>query len=513
MTATPRIACLFVPDFRLQVHLRVLGGDPQGGLALVDPEDGRRLIVAASPNARLDGVRRGLTAVTAVALAPEVMIREVEPASLARAQAALEEAVRSCAPVFESTGMGVIYATFAGLDRRYEEDGEGGLLDDLRDAALREGLPARTGMAGTRFAARAAAIMEGRLPSWGRRSIQVPPGQERAFLAPLPLEVLPDASELLESLGQLGLHTLGDLAALPGEGVARRFGPRGVQLQRLARGEDRAVLIPTPERQRFRQIGHADAPIVTTDALGAFVRPLIDALCLELDEASLAARSVRWSWTLEGGARTAGRTVSASPSAVARLWDELLTLSWAQQSLLAPITGVEIEGEDLGLRPTKQENLVGARTGPPGALNLSLAHLHAEVGAESLGSLRIREGLAPEARQDLRPFSVMESGRSREELWVADRRAHGALTPAWRRFDPPEPLEVDLRDNRPVGLRTRLGRVGVLRTLGPWETSSGWWQEGKGRRRRHFQVEVEGGTAWIVLDPAGGTWSLDGWMD
>ena len=60
-SASPRIACLYVPDFRLQVSLSGLGGEPEGGLALVDPEDDRRLIVAASPGARLDGVKRGMT--------------------------------------------------------------------------------------------------------------------------------------------------------------------------------------------------------------------------------------------------------------------------------------------------------------------------------------------------------------------------------------------------------------------------------------------------------------------
>jgi protein ImuB len=512
MTVAPRIACLYVPDFRLQVHLRALGGDPEGGLALVDPADGRRLIVAASANARLDGVRRGMPAITAAALAQELMVREVDALALSRAERALSESVRSCCPVFESTGMGVIYAAWAGLERRYEEDGEGGLLDDLRDAAVRLGLPARTGMAGTRFAARAAAILQGQHPNWGRAAILVPPGQERSFLAPLPLELLPDAGDLLEGLRSLGLTTLGDLAALPAEGVARRYGPKGVQFQRLARGEDRAVLIPTPEPRRFVHRAFADGPIVQTEALRALVQPLVGGLCEEIDAAGLAARGIRWTLTLEGGGRGHGRTVSAAPSAAPRLWNELLGIAWDNWPMAAPLVAVELEAEELGPRPVRQEPLVGGVQAPPGALGITLAHLHAELGDGAIGSPQLRDRPEPIEREELRAFDEGDERRA-GDLWVADRRGRGALRPACRRLDPPEPIEVDLQDERPIRLRTRRGPQVVQRLLGPWDTSGGWWEEGGGWRHRLFQVELAGGTAWIGLEPAEGRWTLEAWMD
>ena len=45
-----RIACLHVPDFRLQASLGLLGEEPLGGLALVDPDADleARMVVDAS---------------------------------------------------------------------------------------------------------------------------------------------------------------------------------------------------------------------------------------------------------------------------------------------------------------------------------------------------------------------------------------------------------------------------------------------------------------------------------
>lgn len=71
----------------------------------------------------------------------------------------------------------------------------------------------------------------------------VPPGQETAFLAPLPVQSLwgvgPKTADLLESMG---IHTIGDLANLPEAYLARRFGINGHDLWLRARGiDDRPV--------------------------------------------------------------------------------------------------------------------------------------------------------------------------------------------------------------------------------------------------------------------------------
>lgn len=522
MERTPRIACLYVPDFRLQVALSGLGGEPLGGLALVDPNDGRRLIVAASPAARLDGVRRGMTSITACALAPEITVRELEPSSLSEVHLELEDAVRGLCPHFETTGEGVIYAAFHGMERRYAEEGEGGFLDDLRLTAERLGLPARVGMASTRFCARAAAVLEGRIPGRGVAAICVEPGDERMFLARLPIELLPDAADLIDAMHKLGVRTLGRFASLPSAGIARRFREHGASLQRLAAGEDRGTLIPVDEPRAYTVRVLSDYPIERSEALLFLLKRPVERLTSELDATGCACRAVEWTLEVEGLEPQRGVTHSAGPSASAKLWNDLLKVTFERMSLKAGVLAVQLEAAEIGDRPTDQVRLAGPRAAPPGALATTLAHLVAEVGSEGFGVLRPSPAVLPELRFRVEPGDGPFPApplpkRERIDTWVPDCAPIGALPTGLRCVIPPVLVQPDLRRGRLVGFRFDGGFMRADRVLGPWDVSGEWWEPNP-IRRRCFQVEGagsegEGSVAHVFLQPDTGSWFLTAWLD
>ncbi len=67
--------------------------------------------------------------------------------------------------------------------------------------------------------------------------VVVLPNNEAAFLAPLPLAMLPGVGEKTEAaLTRLGVTTIGQLATLPLDIVVSVCGPRGKQLARIAQG-------------------------------------------------------------------------------------------------------------------------------------------------------------------------------------------------------------------------------------------------------------------------------------
>ena len=72
-----------------------------------------------------------------------------------------------------------------------------------------------------------------------------------------PLETLPpamnhrDRARPYETFERWGIHTLGDLAALPAAELSSRLGRRGVALQRLARGLDPRPLVPDAGTPRY----------------------------------------------------------------------------------------------------------------------------------------------------------------------------------------------------------------------------------------------------------------------
>lgn len=113
------------------------------------------------------------------------------------------------------------------------------------------GLPCSLGVASNKLVAKIATDV-GKAAARGEgppNAIQeVPPGREAAFLAPLPVSALwgvgPKTSARLE---EIGVHTIGDLAAWPAEDLARRFGKHGRDLARRARGIDDRLIVQSRE--------------------------------------------------------------------------------------------------------------------------------------------------------------------------------------------------------------------------------------------------------------------------
>ncbi len=72
----------------------------------------------------------------------------------------------------------------------------------------------------------------------------VPPGQETAFLDPLPADMLWGVGpKTAAKLAELGIHTIGDIARWPEDDLIRRFGENGRELSHRARGlDDRPVV-------------------------------------------------------------------------------------------------------------------------------------------------------------------------------------------------------------------------------------------------------------------------------
>jgi protein ImuB len=69
--------------------------------------------------------------------------------------------------------------------------------------------------------------------------------QERHFLAPLPITLLPLPLPSLREMNWLGIDTLDVLARLPASSVLQRWGKPGVIAQRLAQGRDERPVVST----------------------------------------------------------------------------------------------------------------------------------------------------------------------------------------------------------------------------------------------------------------------------
>jgi DNA polymerase-4/protein ImuB len=190
-----------------------------------------------------------MTVGQAIGLCPALKLCEPDPVHYDEQFSRLLAALATASPVIEAPELGRAFVGMDGLDGLYGAP-EGqltalrGAVHGAGSAAALTASPARFGWGQGKFVAWVAAT---RAPPG--EAVIVPRGAEREFLAAQPLAVLPLDPDTHRRLRQLGLKTLGALAALPEDAVVAQFGRAGRRLWRLAAGRAREPVIGrhTPE--------------------------------------------------------------------------------------------------------------------------------------------------------------------------------------------------------------------------------------------------------------------------
>jgi nucleotidyltransferase/DNA polymerase involved in DNA repair len=380
-------------------------------------------------------------------------------------------------PTVENAGLGLVYAEVAGLRQRFGSESR--LAQQMAwEAITRSRLDVRVGIAGGKFSAEQAA----RAARPGE-SCAVSPGEERAFLSPLPLAVLPADPEMQRRLHLLGVRTLGALAALPHLAVVRQFGPHAGPLHDLARGID-----PRPV--------HADAPPLALERTRPFDDPLEDRAVLLAHAAQMAAE---------------------------------LAETLARRGCQAEGLRVKIEEED------DKMHAADAPVKPPSADTDKLSRLAGRL----LGSLAPAEAVAALTLTvyPLRPFHLgaaqlalfsdaldvfrgtigfgLSQGKHYESLWEVLRRLRERfgefIIVIASLLGPPLPQPIQVTCD-PHGLpralvwRDRIREVAAI--YESWRERRRWWSIPI--ERDYFRLETDDGQVRVVFrEPRSGRWLLE----
>jgi protein ImuB len=374
--------------------------------------------------------------------------------------AAAEPALRECAerfsPRIEQPTPGVVVFDIRGLGRLYADN------DSLAQAIAREAArlgDARVAIAPDPYAAITAAR--------GLAGITViHPGEETAVLASLPIRLLNPSDELAETLAGWGIHTLGQLAALPEPGIAERLGSEGVSLWRRARGIGGRPLVPVVEPATFAAALELEHPLELLEPLSFLLARLLNEVCSRLGSHGFAANEIRLILGLDGGGECerAIRLPFASRDAQAFL--KLLQLDLSAHPPNAPIVAISVSAEPV--EPRRVQGGLFVPVAPDAErLELTLARLEAIVGAGNIGSPELLDTHRPGAFRMAR-FVVNEGAAP----------AFGDVRPqlAVRRYRPPLPATVVLDRGRPRSLSARGIRGQITAFAGPWRTSGEWWR-------------------------------------
>lgn len=122
----------------------------------------------------------------------------------------------------------------------------------------------------------------------------VPPGEERAFLAPLPIsELWGIGPKTAQRLREMGLQTIGDLAERPLPWLIDRFGARGEWFHELACGIDRREVSTDHETKSISSETTFAEDIGSYDKLAAKAREQARDVSRRLRRSELRARTVQ----------------------------------------------------------------------------------------------------------------------------------------------------------------------------------------------------------------------------
>ncbi|MCL6626982.1 MAG: DNA polymerase IV [Alicyclobacillus shizuokensis] len=213
------------------------------------PETRHGVVVTASYEARRFGVRATMTVPQAVRVCPSLIL--IEPDfSLYRAYSReVMRIVREYTPLVEVFSIDECFADVGG-------SGQFGSPTEIARTIQRRlqrelGLPCSVGIGSNKFLAKMASDRKKPMGITEIRSAHL-----RDRLWPLSVdEMLGVGRRTAQRLKEMGLATIGDVAASRPHVLERRFGKRGVELWRLSNGIDDRPVIPV--RPPNKSIGHS----------------------------------------------------------------------------------------------------------------------------------------------------------------------------------------------------------------------------------------------------------------
>ncbi len=260
------------------------GGASAGG----GPSVTRAVVSAASYEARRHGVQSAMPLARAMRLCPEAVVLPVDFPAYRKASAQVFAIVSEYTPLVEPLSLDEAFLDVTGSQRRFGTPEA--IATEVRDRVWAEcGLRASFGVATCKTVAKIASDL--RKP---QGFVVVAPGDEAAFLAPLPLRRLPGLGPATErSIAGLGVTTLGGLADLPLDVVQRRVGrAHGTSLWERARGvDDSPVTVPGQPRSVSREETFA-RDIGVSAELHARIAELAADVGARLRDGSMVGRTV-----------------------------------------------------------------------------------------------------------------------------------------------------------------------------------------------------------------------------
>ncbi|MCO6453571.1 MAG: DNA polymerase IV [Caldilineales bacterium] len=255
--------------------------------------DERGVVASCSYAARRFGVHSAMPMSQALRRCPDLLVVPARHGEYGRVSQKVMAQLQQLTPLVEQISIDEAFLDVSDLAAAGED-----IARDLQHAIRTElGLPCSLGVASNKLVAKIAndvgksQAQKGEPPN---AIMAVPPGEEAAFLAKLPVRALWGVGpKTAERLAALDIHTIGDIAGWPEQDLVRRFGKHGHDLAIRARGiDDRPIVTEHEAKSISKEVTFAQ-DVADGEELRRILRRLAEGVGRSLRRQGLAGGTVK----------------------------------------------------------------------------------------------------------------------------------------------------------------------------------------------------------------------------
>lgn len=455
-------------------------------------------MVAVNTPARQLGIRPGVAAAHAQALAAEVIIENADRAGDEEGLHKLALwALWSFSPIVAPDPPDGLVIDASGAT--HLKGGEAAYLDTLVQRLAKDGIAARAAMSGSWGSAHALARYV------ANPTTIVESGSSGRAIAGLPIRALRLPAAATEGLSKLGFDLVGDLEAAARAPLVHRFGPEVMRRLDQAYGRVEEPIHPV-EAAELIQVRRAFAPepIGAPETLARYTVKLVQDLCAVLEDKGVGVRVADLRFHRVDNRIAAIRIKTAKST---RDLKRLASLLCDKIETVDPGFGIE----QMVLSATAVEALDWkaavnhlTQTRPPDVSDLIDTLVNRLGCTGKVYRLDPADSFVPE--RSVRRTAPLAAAPDLD--WPLDWPRPTRL------LSPPEPISAIamLPDQPPTAFTWRGRRRRVVRADGPERVHGEWWRRPQElwASRDYFQLETEAGERFWVFRRGDGEWGPSG---
>jgi protein ImuB len=459
------------------------------------------VILAVNKKAARDGIRKGITVAQAHTLCQDLNILLRNPAREDEVTWKLLKSLQEVAPLVEACKPGEFYLEAEGLERLY--GGEQQLAEKLIAAVKQHDYPVGAGIAVNKFTALMAATVSNRY-----NYTCIPGGEAGTFLAPLPVSHLDLDAETEQRLLQLGLRTLGQVAAFPTNELQARFGFEGWRASLHSRGQDPDQLrpeIPTDEISLVRYLAN---PLQLSGAVINQVRQMLTELLEQLGTFEQGCRSLAIRLEFAGDEEKWFTISLSQPTARTAPFVRQFEKQIERQRFPGGVTEIEIVITASEALSFSQLDLTGNSSNSNKRNLIDKLPARGQLYRVRLASSPLPEKsftLMPLTHDAKRPGSATEQPNHRHLLPFQQDTGLRLLTS-------PEEIEVICVNGRLQRFRHSGKSQEITASNGPWKVSGNWWE--RTFYRQYYEIKTSNRQQYLLyFDAIASRWFIQGVFD